>query len=368
MNSLARFAVPLLLLALAGSPVIAQEKSDRVKFVDRARGVETIRNGTIEKEDPARVVLLSGANRARLEISTADVLEVNYDGEPAELGTARVAERNRQLEQALAVYQEQARKVPAAQANLRAAVQFKVAELRAQLSEGAAGASRAGAIEEVRKFLRDFPESRHALSAWDLWARLRLLEGQSLDEGLAAVRGLRGKFGTTNDFAGRCDAFEIYYLLQQAQEQSKAKPDDAAKLFGAARERLEALAKNADASAAVELRAALAVCRAMTGQREAALKELDEQLKTADTPRARATIHLGRADCQRLTGQGREALWDYLWVDTVYNQDREQQAKAVFYLGELFEKLGDAPKAKEARERLANDVRLKDTRYGRLAK
>ncbi len=60
-------------------------------------------------------------------------------------------------------------------------------------------------------------------------------------------------------------------------------------------------------------------------------------------------------------------MWDYLWVDTVYFAEREQQAKALYHLIEVFEKIGDSPKSRESRERLTADARLKDTRYQRLA-
>ena len=72
------------------------------------------------------------------------------------------------------------------------------------------------------------------------------------------------------------------------------------------------------------------------------------------------------AQIAELTQKYREAMWDYLWVDTVYFADREQQAKALYHLAEVFDKLGDAVKSREAKERLLADARLKDTRYQKM--
>ena len=46
----------------------------------------------------------------------------------------------------------------------------------------------------------------------------------------------------------------------------------------------------------------------------------------------------------------REAMWAYLWVEVVYNQDKEEVAKALARLAEVFKQLGD-----EDRERAYHD-------------
>ena len=57
-------------------------------------------------------------------------------------------------------------------------------------------------------------------------------------------------------------------------------------------------------------------------------------------------------------GLWREAMWAYLWVDVVYNQDRDEQVKAVSRLVQIFgvlkEKSGDGEKdrAETFRDRL----------------
>ena len=48
----------------------------------------------------------------------------------------------------------------------------------------------------------------------------------------------------------------------------------------------------------------------------------------------------------------REAMWAYLWVDVVYNGDRDEQVKAANRLVRIFTELSDKDRAESYRERL----------------
>jgi tetratricopeptide (TPR) repeat protein len=52
------------------------------------------------------------------------------------------------------------------------------------------------------------------------------------------------------------------------------------------------------------------------------------------------------------TDQLKEARWEFLWVDVVYNQDRPEHARALYYLCHVFEKLGELEKAAQCRATL----------------
>ena len=54
----------------------------------------------------------------------------------------------------------------------------------------------------------------------------------------------------------------------------------------------------------------------------------------------------------------REALWDYLWVDTIYHQNPEEHARALYHLSQLFHEFNDEPRATQFRDRLATDPRF----------
>jgi tetratricopeptide (TPR) repeat protein len=51
-------------------------------------------------------------------------------------------------------------------------------------------------------------------------------------------------------------------------------------------------------------------------------------------------------------GRLEDAMWCYLWVDTVYNQDRREQLKAIERLAAVFAELNDETRAEKYREKL----------------
>jgi uncharacterized protein HemY len=52
----------------------------------------------------------------------------------------------------------------------------------------------------------------------------------------------------------------------------------------------------------------------------------------------------------------REASWEFLWVDMIYNQDKKVHAKALYYLVIVFENLGEVDRAREWRTMLDSNV------------
>jgi hypothetical protein len=197
------------------------------------------------------------------------------------------------------------------------------------------GASLAGgnpepAIEALRAFLRTHADARQTLGCLENLGRLLVTSGQPVNDAYQGLTQLRGKYGNdAKDLAGRCDLLRVDLL-------------------------------------ALDLAARHAYMLALAGKQAEAQSAWESQLKAADDPHTRAAIHLARGDYLRLTQKYREAMWDYLWVDTVYFAESEQQAKALYHLTEVFDKLGDTVKSREAKERLLADTRLKDTRYQKM--
>jgi hypothetical protein len=63
-------------------------------------------------------------------------------------------------------------------------------------------------------------------------------------------------------------------------------------------------------------------------------------------------------------------MWEFLWVDAVFNQDKAQHAKALYYLWQTFDKRGEASdpdRAQQCRDALINDRQFNGTEYQRLA-
>lgn len=73
--------------------------------------------------------------------------------------------------------------------------------------------------------------------------------------------------------------------------------------------------------------------------------------KTTDFS-VRATAHNALGEYYLSNDRPRDAMWEFLWVETVFNQDREQVIKAVSRLGEVFDKLGDKDRAEAYAQKL----------------
>jgi tetratricopeptide (TPR) repeat protein len=353
------------------APALAQERNDKVEYRDAKTGKTTTRTGSIQSEDVARLTLLAGSTQTKLEIPSLDVIEVTYDGEPGEAVPARLAERNKDEETALPRWREALKNYKGKDAKVKANLEFKVARLLALKGEGGGAESRKEAIDALTKFHAAYPDARQTMECLELLGRLLLADGRSNQEVIDAVKKLRAKYTAAKDVVIRCDLYEGQAMIQDAQAMLKDRPDDAKKRYGEAQAKLTALLGNldkTDKALAQDVKVSLAECKSMQGNMDEALKDLDVILIEAnkDDARTLAAAYLGRANCYRQNKQFREAMWDYLKVDVLYNQDREQLAQALYYLQEVFTELKDGKKAEDCKNRLQNDPRLKDTRFQKL--
>jgi predicted negative regulator of RcsB-dependent stress response len=116
--------------------------------------------------------------------------------------------------------------------------------------------------------------------------------------------------------------------------------------------------------------------RAQLGQAEAlaALKKLPEAkgllqklLKETQDRDARATAYNTLGYCDLQAGQVQDALWAFLWVDVIYNQNKEEHARALYYLHQVFTRLNDGEHAQECLDALLHDRQYEGLEYQRKA-
>jgi hypothetical protein len=362
----ARTACPTVLICLLVGTLQAQ---DRVTFVDRSSktGATLLRSGSITVEDPGKVTITSSDGR-RSDIPVSDIIDVLYEGEPqSEMNAARTAERERRYDAALAAYADASKKVTADKKLLRRHLEYKEAEMRTAQAE--AGTNPGAALDALRAFAKNHSECRQVLSCYDALGRLLIIGRQPIAEVVEALAQLRSKFGTDNkDVASRCDLLRSDLIVQELEQVflKEGLPVAKSKSTAAAKSLAE-LVTIADRTIEPELTAKVNYCKAY-GDPNVSFAAWDGQLKATEDPHSRAAIHLIRGDYYRLSNNMKEAMWDYLWVDTVYFADRNQQAKALFQLIEVFDKLGDTAKSRDCKERLQSDGRLRDTRYSKAIK
>ncbi len=85
-------------------------------------------------------------------------------------------------------------------------------------------------------------------------------------------------------------------------------------------------------------------------------KKIDDAVTKAKFPSTRSVAYGLLGELYSINQMPREAMWNFLWVDAVYNQNRDEQVMAVNRLVNVFtvlgEKDGDKARAMQFRDRL----------------
>lgn len=353
--------------ALGASPAAMGQTSDSIRYYDRVTKKEVTARCVLESETPARITFREGVRQKK--VAAADVIDVTYDKSvgPGSLVTYRratnherdadnakadAAARRKALDTALAAYRELVAEVqnPAA----RRQAQFCIARLLVRESEDDP-AQVAPAVAELQKFVKDQGDG------WQLTPAVRLL-GQ-----LQAGRG---------DFAGAQKTYEALAARDDVAPETRAEcellvaglllgTNKTAEAEGKLRKLARTLAPSDPATAKVQVY--LAQCEVAGGKLDAAESKLKALLAGDLDGSAKGLVYNALGDVARQRNQPEEAFWDYLWVDVVYNQDRHEQAKALYYLAKLFvEVKNDPARAEQCRQRLL-DKEFLGMEYQKLA-
>ena len=56
--------------------------------------------------------------------------------------------------------------------------------------------------------------------------------------------------------------------------------------------------------------------------------------------------------CHAQAKRSKDAVWDYLWVDVIYDQNRQEHARALYHLAKLFAERKDDKKAQQFKVKL----------------
>jgi hypothetical protein len=88
------------------------------------------------------------------------------------------------------------------------------------------------------------------------------------------------------------------------------------------------------------------------GDADKAAAQLKTIIDQAQDNSLKALAYNTLGDCYSAKGQKKEAMWAYMWVDVVYNQDKAEYAKAVERLSRVFKDLNDDARADKYKEKL----------------
>ena len=348
----------LLLLALAPSAWGQQ--------TIHVRSAEKPIKGIVKEEGPRGIVVTGVKER----IPPEDIVDIEYEIKPlsarlqyyrpaqkaekeAEDATQE-AKRKENLASAIEKYTAALKAMEPGQAAAARQLEFKIATLLA-LQETEEGLPTDPAIAKLKDF-----KTKHAKS-WQIAKALGLLGDLLLAQKQYA------------------EAEQAYNELAQAEVADATREDAelrAAQVSLRAGKHAEAQSKlqvliakfPKGSTSAVRARIAQAECLSAARKTEEARKLLNQVLNDTKDRSLKAAAYNALGESFVQAKMFKEARWEFLWVDVVYNQDKAEHAKALYYLWFVFEQLNEPERAQECRETLLNDRQFAGSEYQRLAR
>lgn len=349
------------LLAALASLALAQDivhYNDRVTKKNNEKLV-----GTIEEESPSgikikvkdQVKLIPAADIVRVEYKPKGWAALDYRnpfGKEDRGRTSTGKTREKAYSEAMEGY---TKLLPTMAEHLQARryIEFRIADLTAVMAQ-----DEPAKREEAIKLLTAF-EASHP-TAWTIVPALktlaRLLEDASRgDEARKAYEKLAAIPDVPADLKQESEILVGRLLLRGGR-------------FADAETRLAKLATKMSAGDAFKpfVDAYLVEARIGQDKLDGAKKQLDAVIKGTSDPKLRSVAYNLLGDLHRKSGRLDDAFWAYLRVDAMFPEEIEEQAKALYYLGELFDRVKKDPaRAKECHRRL-REPRFAGTTFQKL--
>jgi tetratricopeptide (TPR) repeat protein len=293
--------------------------------------------GTITSESPTEVKI------GNQTVPVDQIEKIRYDGQPASMTLAETRESNATsatgLADAAELYQKAVTEVPDKPLLIEAA-QFRRAQIFADLAQ--ADPTRVNqAVETLDSFIKSHSKSRHLGPALEALARL-YLQKENFDKAASTLKQL----DQIPWAASRAAVLQARVLARRGQyDQAVAALD---RLLGTVPEGSE---KHREAM--------LAKAESLAG-----MKKFDDAEATvravikaaaAEDAEVQALAHNTLGDCLRAAGRRKDALFAYLQTDILYDKDKEQRARALAQIVQLWHELNRDDRAEEALERLKQD-------------
>jgi hypothetical protein len=339
-------AVALLVDVSAGQP----GTPDKVYVRDKKDGTTKTYEGSLKLAPGGYQIVAPG--KAPVAVAPDDLLKVLPGDLPGidrgivlGLITAEEKKSKAEYEKARLGYADlQKKAATGAPAATKRFIDFKYSQMATKVADESADEDKwaelaDGAIASWDGFLRDYP------AGWEVWpatrARARLLtEANKYDE----VARLWTRTTKTADLPADLK-LEASLRALDAEIRSKG--------YSTALRSLEELSKTVGPGAAKDKLAvyALAAKHADNKDYAAGIKAIEKAIDAKD-PGVRGVGYGMRGELQLLAGDPREAMWEFLWVETVFNQDKDDALAAMCRLVEVFKARGEEDRVKAYREKI----------------
>jgi hypothetical protein len=367
MNRLAAAAALAACLALAASRARGQ---DVVEYRDPAATesgkVETLR-GTIESESPVGIRVRPKSGPV-VEVAASHIRYIRYKAVAASeldyrkpfaleiraLGQARAEQRKKLLGEALDAYRDLLPKAQDSQAG-RSYLEYRIARVLAHQAEDDRDRL-AAAVDAFAAFGRE-----HA-DGWEIVPAMKQL---------AHLREEKGDLGAAGE--AYADLARVPGVPAAVRQESQIL---AARMLLRAGRHADADKKLAELDASLPptdaarpaIQVFLAQCQLARGDTAGVDARVSAALAHTSDAAVHAAGHNVLGDCYLKKGQPEDAFWEYLKVDVQYDADVEEQAKALYHLSQLFDRVkNDKVRAQECLARLQDKARFGGTEYHKKA-
>ncbi len=302
--------------------------------------------GSITSETANEVTIQRKDTGKSETVSVHDVAKVKYEGgkTAADFTQAESLERGGEHQKAIDAYAKIVQENSSKEFLARAANFGRVSSLVRIAQRDSTRVDEA--IKAIEDFRKQNSNSRFHYTLHELLGQLQLSKGSG-DAAKSAFAELSK--APWADYKLKATNYEGRILIAASQ------PDEAISKF-------DEVIKSAGDSSEEKLRR----YEAMLGKSECLLKQkkyedteklLRDVVESASSDenalQAAAFNFLG--DIQRETGKPKEAILSYLYVDLLYSGERNEHAKSLCYITLLWDQLGRADRAEDARSRLKKD-------------
>jgi hypothetical protein len=351
---MSRHAVTGLLLGiLLGLPALVRAQ-DVVEYNNRAeKKPKDIIKGSVVEESVQGIKVKPSGKPAQL-IPAADIISVSYDPpttltavemrgpmhKEESIKQAKPGERASRIDEAIKAYKEIIPKLDAAK-NAQAYLEYRLAQMLVGLWDDEPVPSRAkDAIEALTRWKDDHPNSWEYVRCMQTLSRLQDAQ-QDRDGARKTYEEIAQRTELPADIRAGADFSLVRMSLRSPQgvPQAEARLQELAKL----------IAKDDPRLLAYQIE-----CQIKKGDAANAEKQLKTILAgpADDAAKAIAANVLGDYYYQ-IAKKPEDALWQYLWVDVLYNKDPDEHARALYQLSKLFKEVkGDEARAQMCRKKL----------------
>ena len=324
------------------------------------KGRPPLKNATITAESPKGITVSGGDKYAEADIESVFFDKVDglvaltygqaYKSEKTFLDTSKDAKaRANAYADAKVKYDDLVGKMPDKRS--KAHIEFTIGYMMGQkaLEDGT---DPKNAIVRLNEFVKANPQS------WQLVRSLSMLA--KLHESTKDYANAKGVY---TQLAG----LDVPEEIKQNAHLQVAMADVRLGKYADAEPKLANLLKTMPKDSAVYARTQLAQaeCLLAGNKTDEAMAILKKTVKDSPDKALKAVAHNALGVNLYNAEKYKEARWEFLWVDVVYNTDKAEHAKALYYLTHLEEKLGETPKADECREQLLSDKSFAGTEYQR---